>query len=74
MIKRKTKATTCKNCRYYNIVEKEGIDEFIIQKAKIALEKQIPMKVSKKHNCIRCGSALSINQQYCSNCGQAIHW
>lgn len=74
MIKRNIKSTTCKNCRYYNIVKKEGINEFTIQKAKIALEKQIPMKVCRGHKCIRCGSALSINQQYCSNCGQAIHW
>ncbi len=73
MIKRNAKAI-CKNCWYYSIIEKEGINDFIIQKAKIALEKQIPMKVYKRHRCRRCGSILTVDQQYCSNCGQAIHW
>ena len=73
MIKRNAKAI-CKNCWYYSIIEKEGINDFIIQKAKIALEKQIPMKVYKRHRCGRCGFILTVDQKYCSNCGQAIHW
>lgn len=49
------------------------VDEWAMEIAVEAMEKQIPMKPLRGTCCLRCGAWLPLTLR-CPNCGQAIDW